>query len=149
MWLKDPINLHVSIADTAAYIEGWTGWWTACQPTGRATASWPFAREPLASTQWGRLLNGGKYGIFLFVMALSWWAKSLGPATSPQSLTSAVSDVKWVLHQLVDALTAPPAPEPTAGVALEVPDTGRGKRKIVLTEKALDLDESVQKRYRR
>jgi len=85
----------------------------------------------------------------LFVLALSWWAKSLSPAASSQSLARAISNIEWVLHQLVDALTAPPAPAPTTGVALEVPDTGRGKRKIILTEKALDLDDSVQKRYRR
>jgi len=148
-WLKNPTVFHVSIADTAAYAEAWMGWWTDCQPAGRAMASWPFARELFSSTQWGRLLNGGKNGIFLFIMALSWWAKSLGLAGSSPDLIGAVADVEWVLHQLLDALTPPPAPVPILGVALEVPDTGRGKRKIVLTEKALDLGENVQKRYRR
>jgi len=117
-WLKDPTNLHVSIADTTAYVKAWIGWWTACQLTGRATVSWPFVCEPLDSTQWVRLLNGGRNGIFLFVMALSWWAASPDWAASSPSLTEAVADVKWVLRQLVDTLTAPPAPALTTGVAL-------------------------------
>ena len=148
-WLKDTANLHVSIADAAIYIKAWTDWWTTCQPTGRAAVSWPFSHDPLSSTQLGRLLNGGKHGIFLFVMALSWWAKSIDSVASPPSLTGAVADVGWVLHQLVDAQTPPPTPAPTTGAAPDVSDTGRGKRKIVLTEKALNLDESAQKRYRR
>ena len=121
-------------------------WWVGCQPQGRAAASWPFSHEPLSNTQWGRLLNGGKYGIFLFVMALSWWAKSLGSATSSPEFTGAVADTEWVLRQLTDVLTTQPTPTPT----LEVPpEAGRSKRKIVLTEKVLNADESVQKKYRR
>jgi hypothetical protein len=78
-------------------------------------------------------------------MALSWWAKSLDPTTSSLSLVEAVADTKWVLSQLVAILVTPP----TLDVVPEAQDTGRSKRKIVLTEKALNLDENVQKRYRR
>ena len=82
-------------------------------------------------------------------MALSWWAKSLDPTTSSPDLTGAVADVKWVLHHLTGILTTPLAPEPTPEVAPDTPDVGRGKRKVTLTEKALNLGENVQKRYRR
>lgn len=125
------------------------GWWTSCQPPDRATTSWPFSREPLSSAQWGRLLNGGKYGIFLFVVALSWWAKSLDPTTNSPDFAEAVADIEWVLGQLTDALTAPPTPTPVMGTAPEVQDVGRAKRRIVLTEKALEMGEDIRKRFRR
>ena len=51
-----------------------------------------------------------------------------------------VSDLKWVLCQLADALIAPTS---------EALDTSQGKRKIMLTEKALDAGESIKKRFRR
>jgi len=139
----------MSISDTAAYAEAWTNWWTACQPPGRTVASWPFGREPLSKDQCSRLLNGGKYGIFLFVMGLSWWAKSLDPTVSSPSLTGAVADTEWVLRQLTNILTTPPTPTPIPVAVPEVQDAGRGKRKITLTEKVLNSDENVQKRYRR
>ena len=148
-WLKDQTSGCMSLLDTAGYAEAWMGWWIGSQPPGRAAATWPFSREPLLSIQWGRLLNGGKNGIFLFVMALSWWAKSLGPTTSSPDLTGAVADVEWVLRQLTNVLTTPLAPEPATEVALETEYSGRSKRKIVLTEKALHLSESIKKRYRR
>ena len=128
------------------YIEAWTGWWGGCQPPGRATPSWPFSRESFPRAQWARFLNGGKNGIFLFVMALSWWAKSIDLGTNLPSLTEAVEDVKWVLRQLVDMLTTPQTPAPVSTTAQ---DSGLGKRKIVLTEKALRSGASVRKRYRR
>ena len=137
------------ITDIDAYVEAWTDWWVGCQPPGRAAASWPFSREPFSSTQWGRLLNGGKHGIFLFVMALSWGANSLDPTTNSPGLVGAVADITWVLHELTRALTTPVGPEPAPEVAMEAPGAGRSKRKITLTEKALNLSENVQKRYRR
>ena len=62
---------------------------------------------------------------------------------SPKSLPNdknndMVSDLEWALRQLADALVAPTS---------EAPDTSRGKRKIMLTEKALDAGESIKKRF--
>ena len=83
-------------------------------------------------------------------MALSWWAQSLGPTTSSPEFAKAVAEVEWVLSQLTGALTAPPTPTPAeATLQLQVQDAGRPKRKVILTEKALDMGENVQKRYRR
>ena len=82
-------------------------------------------------------------------MGLSWWAKSLDPTVSSPSLTGAVADTEWVLRQLTNILTTPPTPTPIPVAVPEVQDAGRGKRKITLTEKVLNSDENVQKRYRR
>jgi len=82
-------------------------------------------------------------------MALSWWAKSLDPNTSSPDFAGAVADTEWVLGELTGVLTTPPTPTPATGVDPEVQNVGRVKRKVVLTEKALDMGENVQKRYRR
>ena len=139
-WLKDAGGAYPVVSDTVAYAESWRLWWIECQPKDRATAQWPLPREPLSMVQWGRLMNGGKHGVFLFVVSLSWWVKSSEPAPSSPGLAAAIRDLNWVLHQLTDALTTP---------ALEAPDTSRSKRKIILTDKAVAGGEKVQKRYRR
>ena len=139
-WLSDAAGFHPVVSDGAAYAERWKSWWTECQPRDRAVAPWPFPCEPLSATQWGRLTNGGKYGVFLSVMSLSWWVGSPDLAPSSSELAAAMSDLEWVLHQLTDVLTAPTLDAPAASV---------NKRKIILTQKALGGGESVQKRFRR
>jgi len=104
-WLKDPANISMTITDIAVYVKAWTDWWVSCQPPGRAMASWPFACKPFSRDQCSRLLNGGKNGIFLFVMALSWWAnrwtRPQAPPISPeQSPTSSGSFVTLRAYSL-------------------------------------------------
>jgi len=147
-WIKDQTNIHMSIIDMATYSKAWTSWWSHCQPPGHVAASWPFSRKPLLRDQWGKLVNGGKYGLFLFVMALSWWAKSLGPAASSPDLTGAVADVEWVLDQLTGMLTTLLTSTPAPGVVKEVQAVGRPKCKVKPTEKALNMCENAQKRNR-
>ena len=139
-WLKNPTGSHPVISNSAAYTESWKAWWIECQPQGRVVAPWPPPREPLAATQWGRLTNGGKYGVFLFVMSLSWWVGSSDLAPRSPELAAVISDLEWVLRQLIDVLAAP---------TLDTPTTPVNKRKIVLTQKALDAGDGVKKRFRR
>ncbi|KAF9778489.1 hypothetical protein BJ322DRAFT_1014551 [Thelephora terrestris] len=156
-WLKDATGVHPVISDVVAYAERWRLWWVECQPLKRATATWPLPHEPLSATEWGKLLNGGKYGLFLFVISLSWWARSPGLVLSSTELAAAISDVGWVLRQLADVLTTlipkKPGPQQSTNVhdtpMLEAPGTSRSKRKITLTEKASAADEGFQKRFRR
>ena len=143
-WLKDAAGIHPVVSNAAAYAERWKLWWIECQPSARGTASWPLLREPLSVTQWGRLMNGGKHGIFLFVMSLSWWARSLELAPSSPDLTAVIGDLDWVLHQLTDSLTPT-----TLMPSVEASITPGGKRKVVLTEKAMASGDNVQKRFRR
>ena len=146
-WLKEQTSIHMVVSDAVAYAEDWKAWWINCQPSARAEAPWPFPHEPKAGTQWGRLLNGGKHGIFLFVMALSWWAKSLDPTVGSPDLATAVRDLDWVVRQLTEDLTIlPPSP---AFTPTPEEQASRSKRKIILTEKVLSAGENVQKRYRR
>ena len=109
----------------------------------RAASSLPLPRGPLSAAQWGKFLSGGKYSVFLFVVALSWWAGSPN-ATSPD-LDAAIGDLTWVLHQLTNILMTPTTIVPPS----EDLDAPRGKRKITLTEKALGGGKDVHKRFRR
>ena len=156
VWLKDLTGVHPVISDVKAYAEHWRSWWIECQPLSRATVIWPPPHEPLSATNLGRLMNGGKYGLFPFVISLSWWARSLEPVLHSPDLAAAISDMSWVLHQLMDALTTPMSEKPGTSQSSCIPDTSmleplgtsQCKHKITLTEKASAAGEGFQKRFR-
>ena len=155
-WLKNTAGVRPVISDVTAYAKCWRLWWVKCQPRGRATATWPPLCEPLSATEWAKLMNGGKYGLFLSVISLSWWARTSGLVLHPPNLAVAIGDVCWVLHQLTDALTTAMLEKPGTlqlkGILntplLGAPNTSRSKRKITLTEKASAAGEDFQKRFR-
>ena len=137
---------HLVIPNPTTYFKSWKAWWTHCQPPERTTASWPFPHNALSTAQWNKFLSGGKHGIFLFIMALSWWVRSSD--STPPDLAEAVSDLVWVLQQLKDSLATPPSNHSSSvALLLETPNTSRGKRKVILTEKALTADEDFRKRF--
>ena len=139
-WLKDSAGPHPVISDTATYARTWTSWWIKCQPPDCSTTLWPLPCKPLSPAQWGKLMKGGKYGMFLFLMSLSWWVKSSELVQA--DFIAAMEDLHWVLQQLTDTLTTPTLP------LLEALEISQGKHKVVLMEKALAGGESVQKRFR-
>ena len=88
--------------------------------------------------------------MFLFVMALSWWARSLDPPTSSPELTEAISDLDWVIGQLIASfkktpVSLPPPPPSTP----EAEGTFLSKRKVKLMEKVMDGGVRVRRRFRR
>ena len=137
----------MEVSDTAGFSKSWMSWWIECQPSARAKEVWPFPRQPQPAIQWGKLLNGGRNGIFLFLMALAWWARSLDSGITSSELAKAVSDLSWVLCQLASELVAPPLPSTPPTPSPEVEVTSRTKRKITLTEKALSSADHVKKRF--
>ena len=72
----------------------------------------------LQKSDWGKLVYGGKNGIFLLVMAMSWWANSVDCAQPPSEFCEATADLKWVLEQLNRCLTSPPTPPPAPEISL-------------------------------
>ena len=48
---------------------------------------------------WQGLRKGGTAGIYVVIMALSWWIKAQQTERDPEAW-SAVEDVSWVLHQM-------------------------------------------------
>lgn len=73
---------------------------------------WPVLRSKSKVGTWNDLLIGGKDGIFVVVMTLSWWIHKKKDKGS--KLTEAMTDVSWVLSQLVSTLsTKTPEPHPS------------------------------------
>jgi hypothetical protein len=68
---------------------------------------------------------------------------------SSSELVEATSDLNWVVCQLTASFLVPPTPSPAPPASSEAQGTSRSKRKVKLTEKALEAGESVQKRFRR
>ena len=127
---------HV-VSDTTDYAKTWVRWWTTCQPAGRAMGPWPFSRDS-SEVEWGRLLKGGKHGIFLAVLLLSWWAASLDRNAIPREFTEAITDLNWVICELTGTIMAPTPTTPKK--------TTLGKHTRKPTEKTTSL--TLQKRLR-
>ena len=88
------------------------------------------------------MLFGGKNGLFLFVMAMSWWANGVDPTQPPPDICQAIADLKWVLEQLIKCMQSPLAPEPA-------PDSTLGKRRVRLSEKATESTSQVKGMFNR
>ena len=88
-------------AQTKAFASMWKKWWCALQPDWRDISSWPLSRALDVSEDWAVLSVGGPNGIFLPLMALSWW---LG-ATDGKEEDSlcAVDDMAHVLERMTAA----------------------------------------------
>lgn len=97
------------------YQEMWIRWWTSLQPSWRCAGdirkcSWPLPREPpsVHGPLWDKLLAGGKDGLFIVVMSLSWWVIKHGRDSGKDSqLEEALVDVSWVLANMVSVLSSP------------------------------------------
>lgn len=95
----------------------WIQWWSAAQPKGRDVGRWPFSQGEITG-DWGKLLSGGKDGLFLIVMSLGWWAHAWDPMVNSK-LDAAISDVSWVTKELITSLSmhtiaCSTSPEPPA-----------------------------------
>ena len=89
------------------YRELWVCWWTSLQPPWRCMTDWPLPRSSSTDGPWNDLLVGGKDGLFVVVMTLSWWineSANKGVGCSLQ-LKEAVADVSWVLSKFISALS--------------------------------------------
>ena len=68
---------------------------------------WPLARiAPADADDWAAVKRGGCNGVFMVVMALSWWlAESKGGDGDLADVFDAVSDVSWVLDMITALAT--------------------------------------------
>lgn len=94
------------IKSPIAYGKTWLKWWTVIQPDWRDVGSWPFPQDAEEIEGWGKLLYGGKDGIFVVVMSLGWWTHAEKPS-GDSILDDAIDDVSWVLRYLTSSLSSP------------------------------------------
>lgn len=115
------------ISSLPAYKESWATWWMSLQPDWRS-GGWPLHCSLSPVGLWNKILVGGKDGLFVVVMSLSWWIiKNAEDKREDSKLEEATADVSWVLSNLVSVLSAgddeqpslsSPPPLPTASPVL-------------------------------
>ena len=143
VWLKNSEDPNIRISETVAFGAAWIAWWVGCQPAARSPNSrWPLPQAELQHSDWGKMLHGGKNGIFLFIMALSWWANGIDSAQPPSDFCSAVADLEWVLKELHNCLASPPTPS-------LAPESSLGKRRVRLSERASEAPMHMKKMFDR
>ena len=106
------------VSDARAYGSEWVKWWTAAQPKERNVQEWPFIRNAETTIDWRRFPANGKDGMFIAIMALSWWALALRSSVEVELFEEAVTDVLWVVQELIRIKTVqqlspsnPPLPQ--------------------------------------
>lgn len=106
------------IKSIQTYEDKWVKWWTEAQPKWRNTRNWPFPQDDVGTGDWDDLFLGGKDGLYIVVMSLSWWAHARDPVVDSK-VEDAISDVCWVMGHLITSLSAvtaydstPPATPP-------------------------------------
>ena len=125
MWLKTgkrSLERVPIIASARTYGTEWVKWWTTAQPQERDTQQWPFSRDPLEDVCWRQFPANGKDGIFLAVMALSWWASTVRSSDEVGFFEEAVANLHWVIQELIRVKTA-------SQISLSPPPSSQDKSK--------------------
>ena len=100
------------ITSLHTYEKLWIGWWSSLQPDWRE-GGWPLLRGSVDGP-WDELLVGGKDGLFVVMMTLSWWIMERAKDESGDSeLEKAIADVLWVLFNLVSTLLVGDSEQPS------------------------------------
>ena len=85
--------------DLGIYGPGFVKWWRSIQPVWRHIAEGPLSRaEPQGDDNWTTLAKGSTSGIYVVVMALSWWLRALDPVNTTSDVWVNVGDVNWALQ---------------------------------------------------
>jgi hypothetical protein len=81
----------------------WRTWWTSIQPAWREADDWPLSHVASSGADWGVLEHAGTNGLFLILMALSWWGTEIPSQCDKRraDFVLAIHDVQWVLMELV------------------------------------------------
>lgn len=117
----------------AEFATEWYGWWRAMQPAWRRVDEEQSLSRNIPSTEeWDTLARGGSNGLFLVVMALSWWLQGFTSTEPTDEFWSAVSDVVWVLEAITNVLASPSVEKKRQGEEI-VSGGPSSKRYVLLT----------------
>ena len=102
-------------------------WWTVIQPDWRKdeVATLVFFRNIPQGENWQGMRKGGTAGIYVVIMALSWWIKAQ-QAEPDAKAWSTFDNVLWVIQQLNQKAVSP-TPVPKKRVCAE---DGDGEDKV-------------------
>lgn len=93
------------IPDVSALLRQWRVWWAELQPEVRGR-SWPLEEVDSDDIEWDTLQEGGRLGIILALLSLSWCVRAVRKVGDRKDVAEAVEDVRYVLEQMASASAA-------------------------------------------
>ena len=101
-WIKHQLckKHEPIIVKPSAYGIQFMAWWHILQPLWCISSPGVFGRDVSANKSWVNLDKGGSSGIYIMVVALSWWINALISNTENSDAWMIVSNVLWVLQQI-------------------------------------------------
>jgi hypothetical protein len=101
-WIKRQINKkHEPVSITTNYVSRFVAWWKAIQPAWRIDKDGLLSRNAPAKEAWTFLNKGGSAGLYVVVMALSWWISDLKTDSDRLQAWAIVDDITWVFSMLM------------------------------------------------
>jgi hypothetical protein len=101
-WIRSKKKEDVPSFKPVEYGNRFIAWWKNLQPSWRkdsSAASFRLFRDVPTGETWQELRKGGKTGILLIVMGLSWWVKAQH-TEHDANVWSVVDDLRWVIQQM-------------------------------------------------
>ena len=126
-WIKRHIQKkHEPVIVTLTdYASRFVAWWKAIQPTWRVQSDGSYNRECPTEETWAGLGKGGSSGLYIVIVALSWWIRIVDPGDIESPVWMIVDDITWVLQQIqMKGATASMGKRARSGDA----SSSRGKR---------------------
>jgi hypothetical protein len=92
------------IKNIMKYKVSWQKWWQGLQPKWRRLDDGTLSQEvPDINETWICLRRGGPNGIFVIVLAFSWWVKATDGIDDDKELHDALEDIIWVINHMAEA----------------------------------------------
>ena len=117
-WIRSKKKDMVPSVVPAQFGNQFSDWWMMMQPGWQKDDVHSvitlilYCDTPLGEN-WQGLRKGGTAGIYIVIMALSWWIKAQQTECDTKAW-SAVEDISWVLHQMKQTKVSRVAPKKQA-----------------------------------
>ena len=103
-WIKSKKKDSPPEIDVEEFTLSFMVWWIALQLGWRLADDGSFNYEMPKDEDWRVLRKGGSAGLYIVVVALSWWIRALTPDNLSFCAWTAVHDVHWVIDQILKTL---------------------------------------------
>ena len=104
-WIKSKKKTSPPEINVDEFASSFMVWWIALQPGWRLADDGSFNYKAPNNEDWQVLHKGGSAGLYIVIVALSWWVRALTPDSPSFRAWTAVRDVQWVIDQITKKLT--------------------------------------------
>jgi hypothetical protein len=100
-WIRSKKKSAVPSLNVGSYGKLFKEWWMMMQPAWRNKGG-PLVRDVLQGETWQTLKKGGSAGIYVVIIALSWWVKAEYSEHNKHEIDvwMLVDDLSWVIQQM-------------------------------------------------